>query len=386
MYVVTVDAEIAEGAPEMDELHRVGAITLLEQGLDAVESIEGPDGMEVELGESVVAAHPGGALLKIFAHAPTLEIAEEAVRALVEELLERTELLAAWSVEKCEVQLRPDLAQESLDAASGPDAPPMDPAVRRAHLAPPQASAPSPEEIAADSAKVRRQMLSLAHQLKAFGPQMFGVITEEDRKDEEFGTYEGTLDEDAQLAAGALIWATDVMVDQLFMDVHTLTEGDTNAAECEDVLWHLEDLPSRYALRYDEQFARRFLVTVIAMTTRFTHGTFTQLSCVAEELALRLLLDEAKVCLETFGLLDDGVEQALDCLADLVYEDMDHEWLYDDATDGIDDSPVGEILRIAPMGLADWFRPFNEGRCVHPYALETPAGDDEPSKGEAEPS
>lgn len=141
--------------------------------------------------------------------------------------------------------------------------------------------------------------------------------------------------------------------------------------------------PSRYALRYDGQFARRFLVTVIAMTTRFTHGTFTQLSCVAEELALRLLLNEAKVCLETFGLLDDGVEQALDCLADLVYEDMDHEWLYDD---GIDDSPVGEILRIAPMGLADWFRPFNEGRSVHPYALETPAGDDEPSKGEAEPS
>ncbi|WP_326797259.1 hypothetical protein OG946_19040 [Streptomyces sp. NBC_01808] len=41
-YVVTVDARIADGAPEMDELQRVGAITLLEQGFDAVEEIARP--------------------------------------------------------------------------------------------------------------------------------------------------------------------------------------------------------------------------------------------------------------------------------------------------------------------------------------------------------
>ncbi|MFJ8955162.1 hypothetical protein ACIRO1_34200 [Streptomyces sp. NPDC102381] len=387
MYVVTVDTQTTEGTPEMDELQRVGAIALLEQGFDAVEGIEGPDGMEVEVVDSLVAVHPGGALLKVFAHAPTLEIAEEAVRTLVQGLLERTELLAEWTVEKCEVQLHPELAQESLDAATGPEAPAADPATRRAHLSQTtHTSAPSQAEIAADSEKTRRQMLSLASQLKAFGPQMFGVITEEEKEDEEFCDYEGVAEEDAQLAAGALIWATDVTIDQLFMDVHTLTEADTNVAECEDVLWHLEDLPRRYALRYDEQFARRFLVTVIAMTTRFTQGTFTQLSCVAEELALRLLLNEAKVCLETFGLLDDGVEQALDGFADLVYEDMDHEWLYDDAADGIEDSPVGEMSRIAPMGLADWFKPFNEGRYVHPYAMDTLTGADDQVSDEGKPS
>lgn len=41
-YVVTVDDRIADGAPEMDELQRVGAITRLEQGFDAVEEIAGP--------------------------------------------------------------------------------------------------------------------------------------------------------------------------------------------------------------------------------------------------------------------------------------------------------------------------------------------------------
>ncbi|MFD5062545.1 MULTISPECIES: hypothetical protein [unclassified Streptomyces] len=108
--------------------------------------------------------------------------------------------------------------------------------------------------------------------------------------------------------------------------------------------------------------------------------TFTHLSCVTEELALRFLLTEAKACLETFDLLDDGVEQALDCFADLVYEDMDHEWLYDDAKDGIEHSPVGEMLGIAPMGLADWFKPFNDGRYIHPYATDAPhssTGDDQ---------
>ncbi|WP_425826156.1 hypothetical protein [Streptomyces fractus] len=375
---MTVDAQTADGTPELDELQRVGAIALLEQGFEAVDGIEGPDGMEATVVDTLVGAHPGGALLKVFAHSPTLEIAEAAVRALVEELLERTELLAEWTVEKCEVELHPDLAQESLDAAAGPGAPPDDPAARRAHLAK-AAHTPAPSETetetAADSAKIRRQMFSLASQLRAFGPQMFGVVTEEAQGGEEFGGYAGTSHEDAQLAAGALLWAANVMIDQLFMDVHTLTEADTNVAECTDVLWHLEDLPRRYALRYDAKFARRFLVTVTAMTTRFTHGTFTQLGCIAEELALRILLTEAKVCLETFGLLDDGVEQALDCFADLVYEDMDHEWLYDDAADGIGDSPAGELLRITPMGLADWFSPFSEERCVHPYARETPPGD-----------
>ncbi|WP_406102783.1 hypothetical protein OG698_10350 [Streptomyces sp. NBC_01003] len=61
-------------------------------------------------------------------------------------------------------------------------------------------------------------------------------------------------------------------------------------------------------------------------------------------------------------------------------------WLYDDATDGVDDSPIGEMLGIAPMGLAGWFKPFNNGRYVHPYAKGTPTGEDEQESGEHERS
>jgi hypothetical protein len=47
---------------------------------------------------------------------------------------------------------------------------------------------------------------------------------------------------------------------------------------------------------------------------------------------------------------------------------MDHELLYQPAADGIDKDPAFAHLGIAPMGVKDWFTPFNDGRYVHPYA------------------
>lgn len=372
-YAVTVDTQIASGAPEMDELQRVGAGALLEQGFDSVESIDGPDGVEVEFADTWVGVHPGGALLKVFVDAPALEFAEEAVRALVEELLERSELLADWTIERCEVELHPDLAKESLEAADGPDAPPDDLASRRAGLIESAAgdTAAGATSDAVDTEAVQRRMRSMAGQLRAFGPEIFGAPDEED-KDDDLAEHGSRVSVDAaELAAGALVWATDVLLDELFQDAYALAE-ETNVAECDRPMWLLDELPPRYALRYDAHFARRFLVTAIALTTRFTEGSFEQLSCVAEELVLRILLDRAEVTLETFGLLDEGVASALECFAAMVYEDMDHEWLYDDSKDGIDESPVGEYLGVAPMGLASWFKPFNDDRYVHPYAVDEP--------------
>ncbi|MCM2420621.1 hypothetical protein [Streptomyces sp. RKAG293] len=374
-YVVSVETHIPEGAPEMDPLQRAGAVAILEDGLDSVEGIEGPDGMEVDLHETIVAVHPGGALLKIFVDAPALEFAEEAVRSVVEELLERSELLAEWTVDKCEVQLHPDLAKESLDAADGPNAPPDDPASRKARHAT-QAAAGSggnDYDAAADAAATRDRMLAMAVELRSFSPVMFGVLDDEEEEGEEGGERDfGALPEDAKLAAGALVYGMHLLVDELFEDVETLSRERTNVAECDRPFWLLEELPERYALQYDAHFARRFLVTAIAMTTRFTSGSFEQLSCLAEELALRLLLREAEVCLDGVGLLDSGVSDALESFAANLHKDMDHEWLYDDATDGIDESPVGEALGIGPMSIGSWFTPFNEGRYVHPYAQDEP--------------
>lgn len=384
-YAVSVDARIAAGTQEMDELQRIGVGALLEDGFESVEEIAGPDGTEIRLRDTFVGVYPGGALLKVFVDAPALELAEEAVRELVEELLERTELLADWTVERCQVELHPDQAKESLDAADGPDAPPNDVASRRARLMGLAGEAASPHAAGttAETEAIRAKIRAMAPRLAAFGVGMFGVPEEEETK----GAAEsknaptsvatpssdsGVGTEDAELAAGALIWGTDVLLDELFQDAHALDREATNVAECDGPMWLLDELPPRYALQYDARFARRFLVTAIALTTRLTEGNFRQLSCVAEELALRLLLREAEVTLDTFGLLDEGVASALECFAKLVYDDMDHEWLYDDAMDGIDESEAGEALGITPLAITNWFTPFNRDRYVHPYAADEP--------------
>ncbi|MFI1376946.1 hypothetical protein ACH4UY_33720 [Streptomyces longwoodensis] len=355
-YIVTVDAGLPEGVPELGPLQRVGAVALLEDGFGSVDTARAPADLRVDLVDSVVAVHPRGALLKVVVDAPALEAAERAVRFLVEGLLERSELLADWPIERCEVVLHSKAALESLEAAGGPDAPPADPAARKArHSEPPRGTgAGIGHDADAEAQGARRQMLGLADALRSFPPATFGVRAEDD----------------ARLAAGALVWATGVLVDHLFEDVQTLSEEDTTVAECDSPLWHLEALPARYALQYDSLFARRFLVTVIALTTRFTDGTFRRLSCVAEELALKLLLDEARVTLETFGLLGDGVSIALETFADTVHEDMDHTWLYDASLDGIDESPVGNALGVRPLRFKEWFTPLDKGRHVHPYATD----------------
>lgn len=372
-YVVTVDTRIPEGTPEMDPLQRAGAVALLEDGFQSVRSLEGADGAEADLLDSIVAVHPDGALLKVFVDAPTLEFAEDAVQVLVDELLERSELLADWRIERCEVELHQDLAKESLDAADGPDVPPDDPAVRKAR----HTQHPTGERVGEDydadvrAKSVRNRMLELADQLRAFPPAAFGVLDGEEGQGGEAGGF-AVSPEGAGLVAGALVLATDVLVAELFEDVQVLTQEDSSVAECEGPLWHLERLPDRYALRYDALFARRFLVTVIALTTRFTDGSFRRLGCVAEELALRFLLREATATLELYGLLDDDVSAALAAFASHVFGDMDHEWLYDGSADGDEEETVGTALGIELVAFEEWFTPFDEGRYVHPSVADGP--------------
>ncbi|MDV5149146.1 hypothetical protein R1T08_34670 [Streptomyces sp. SBC-4] len=367
-YVVTVEIRIPEGAPELDGLHRVGASALLEQGFASVAGIEGADGMEMDLFDVAVAVHPGGAILKVMVAAPSLEFAEEAVGSVSEEVLERSELLAEWTVESSEVQLHTDAARESLEAADGPGAPPSDPQARRAHHT---AKPDTADEAEGDAQDHEAAFRALATRLRSFTPATFGVPDDEDEAvPGAHAAGDGPADvtpESAELAAGSLVYGAEVLIDELYDDVQALAEEDTTVAECQGHLWHLDQLPSRHAPQYNELFARRFLVTAIALTTRFTDGSFRRLGCLAEELVLKLLLEQAHVTLDLHGLLDDEVAAALGRFAGEVYEDMDFAWLQDEGANGAGDGGV------AALGFGTWFTPFDDARYVHPYALdETP--------------
>ncbi|MFC8510852.1 hypothetical protein ACFU3J_24785 [Streptomyces sp. NPDC057411] len=348
-YVVTVETCIPDGAPELDELRRVGAGALLDRGFDSVAGVEGPDGVEIDVLDVVVGVHPGGAVLKVFVQAPSLEVAEDAVGSVTQEVLERSEVLAEWIVESSEVKLHTDLARESLEAADGPDAPPSDPQARRAQLA---QKAEEPFETVGETHDPEAEIRAMAARLRSFEPSVFGAGDPADGS--------GVCAGDAELAAGALVYGAEVLIDELYDDVQALAEEDTNVAGCEGHLWHLDQLPPRYAARYDELFARRFLVTAVALTTRFTDGGFDRLGCLAEELVLKFLLEQAHVTLDLYGLLDDGVATALERFASKVYgDDEDVDRLFDDTAD-----------ELPAVGFGTWFTPFGEDRYVHPYAAD----------------
>ncbi|MEW2129634.1 hypothetical protein [Streptomyces sp. NPDC005435] len=377
-YVVTVTMTPPEGTPDLDALQREGVLFLLRKGFDSLEAIEGPDGMEVDLMDDLIAVHPGGALLKLFVDAPALEFAEEAAREVVTELLDATEPLADWQITRCAVELNSELLQESLDAADGPDAPPADPAERaRRHAAGdhPQSSpggTPPPSETQAMRTRLRELAPLLASfPLTAFGYEGEGSGEVADTgagepvgsgSGERAGTGNATGEpvglvkgeatrtvgkEAAEIAAGALIYAIDLLVDELFTDLAALEEDGPTVARSNATFMILDDLPPHLADEYTVLFTRRLTVTAITLTSRLTRPPFGPPTCVAEKLLLGSLLTQAEVTADLYGLLTDEVAKALENFAA---------------------SLNTAASRPTPEAPDSWFTPFS-GECrVHPYA------------------
>ncbi|MFJ9537625.1 hypothetical protein ACIRPX_10255 [Streptomyces sp. NPDC101225] len=348
-YAVTVDVELPKGGSELDVLQREGVVFLLRKGLDSIAAIEGPDGMEVDLVDDVITVHPRGARLKLCVDAPALEFAEDAAREVVAELLERTEPLTAWEITRCGVELAPEVLQESLDAADGPDAPPADPAERARRHAAGTPSGDTGRRDDTDVADMRRRLRLLAPGLRAFPLTSFGHSEDEEKRI--------VSREAAEIAAGAVVYAIDLLVDELFTDLAGLEEDGPTVADTDAPFMILDELPRQFAQQYSVLFARRLTVTAVALTGRLTQPHFGRLSCVAEELLLKFLVGQAEATADLYELLSEEVETALQVFADGVGDDMDHEWLYAPAGNG------------AGKGLVqDWFLPFGDEGYVHPYA------------------
>jgi hypothetical protein len=173
----------------------------------------------------------------------------------------------------------------------------------------------------------------------------------------------------ASALAGCLIQASVMVVDQLIEDVTELRKHEGAVDERVGKTWVFSDLPARFAANYTALFAQEFLVAFVDVTSRLTRG-WEPLACVAQELGLRILLDHVDLVAETAdaALPDDWRGH----LEDLLFEDMDHELLYDPAQDGIEEDPSAQPPGMAPMRFTDWFRPFNDERTLPPYALPEP--------------
>ncbi|HEV8191410.1 MAG TPA: hypothetical protein VGP82_07975 [Ktedonobacterales bacterium] len=145
-------------------------------------------------------------------------------------------------------------------------------------------------------------------------------------------------------------------------------------------------LPSRYKLKYDGAFARRFLACLMTVIWKLGQPAVIHPSCVAEELAADVLIREAEAILD-----QQSVKAHFDDLYDAFFEDLDFEYLYDDAYDGIEKADIAETMGITNLAFADWFKRFGRPDTfsyteVHPYAQDdggTVTTDDDSSPSDA---
>ena len=104
-----------------------------------------------------------------------------------------------------------------------------------------------------------------------------------------------------RLLAGLLWNSSSILIDQLFRDLGTLSELD--AVTPTDVAGTsvLSCLPPQFAAGYDAKFTQKFIVVASDVTASLVRG-WTAPGCLAAELAVRCLLDQAEITEDIYEL------------------------------------------------------------------------------------
>lgn len=156
--------------------------------------------------------------------------------------------------------------------------------------------------------------------------------------------------------------AAVIMLDEYLEDLGILGRGEPCA---QTVI--ADALPCKYLPRYNILSTKEIVVCVSNVVWKLQSPNPQELACVAEELALNAIIQQAGVNLE----LQDR-EADLDDVYEEAFQDTDFEFLFAPQFDGIEDSEMADQLRIANLRLEDWFTPFANVPYVQPY-VGTPA-------------
>ena len=159
-----------------------------------------------------------------------------------------------------------------------------------------------------------------------------------------------------RLLAGLLWNSSSILIDQLFRDLGTLHELDAVTPEAIAGTSVLSSLPPQFAASYDAKFTQRFIVVASDVTASLARG-WTAPGCVAGELAVHCLLDQARITEDIYEL--DLPEEWRAIVEEVLLEDADSETLYAEA--------AGEEVS-GKLDIKHWFEPFTPGDAVPPYA------------------
>ena len=161
-----------------------------------------------------------------------------------------------------------------------------------------------------------------------------------------------------RLLAGLLWNSSSIVIDQLFRDLDTL--GTLESATASDVAGTsvLSSLPRQFASNYDANFTRKFIVVAADVTASLVRGWIAP-GCLAAELAVRCLLDQAEITEDIYEL--DLPEDWRAQVEEVLLGDADSEVLYSDQLDLLEDDADR-------LGFEYWFKPYNSWKTVPPYA------------------
>jgi hypothetical protein len=313
----------------MDPLRQEGAVSFLGSAISEIADSLDDDAWQDEWWTS---SYDSGVPAVIAIAGKTASDAAEYARGVVQSALAHIEHLRDWEIISCDADPADDGASDTTEA-------------------PAQQSTDSVE---VDDVDWSSWISDHADHLRAFNHDLVS--------DDEATT---------QLAAGALIFASSVTVDQLFRDLEQLSERGGTVADG-GVYFVLEELPGRFAHRYDVRFARHLLVATIIVASRLTRRSWTSPASVAEALALHIIVEAARTILEEHELIGEDLDNLYRGFDDAAFDDVDHEWLYEMSMDGFeDDEDLQSRLRFTDMRFDAWFdqRPMS-GSFVDPYALD----------------
>ncbi|WP_100445318.1 hypothetical protein [Glycomyces xiaoerkulensis] len=340
-YVLNAELALPEGHPDLNALENAGATALVDQTLDRVGGAETEDGESIDLVRHWVGGHPQGALLLLVIDAPTLDDAEGGAEAILDGVLEEIEPLEDWRVTKCEVSLGEEEFKQKL----------ANPRTTPGQIEPRSPSPSDDRDMAAEHSEWAERLRGEAKQLRAFSLATF----EADR-------------ETAETAAGALIWCTSLILEDLFQAHEELSQSGGTAADTDDtVLWQL---PERFREHYGVLFVRHMITAAVTVSNRLVEDVWQMPCCVGEALALHMIIDTAAAILQDNAGIE--VEEIYEEFRERAFLNQDFYWLYADDPGGAEDeASLRSWLSTHGLDFEKWFEPLPESTaCVHPFLLD----------------
>jgi len=153
--------------------------------------------------------------------------------------------------------------------------------------------------------------------------------------------------------------AFDTIYDEIRNDIETLSKNENE----QDNTWLWDQLPPLGRGDLDLNMAFNLLTSLITLVYKFHIEKKLMLGSRAEELLLYIAIEQAQALAEVDEVALEDFGDFIDC----IFEDTDFLFLYEPEHDGIDQSPIGEMMRIGSLLPKDWFKSYNKPRNPHPF-------------------